>query len=257
MGETVELSALEYDIMWEHLRLGPFPPILDITSHGATLDERAELAAAAWESLAAKDLGWPGRVDPRLHRRLRLLSRPEWELDARLRLSTKGPRTSALIAAGNTDATVAVLGDGTLRLRTAPADRITHEAVSLLPPHPPGTGASITFPASLLDSAAARAGSNPDALARALLSAGLGKSEARKIADVAGNVIRFAHFGAARTPKLEKRRRANHVVSVYDTNAGRYLFTRKPTAEQLWVTLLPGTAATITRQLDELLGQLR
>lgn len=257
MGDTIELSTLEYDILWEHLRLGPFPPILTIDSHGATLEQRAELTANAWDSLTAKDLGWPGQVDTRLRRRLWLLARPEWELDARLLLSPDGPRTSALIAAGNTDATIAVLHAGKLTLRTAPADRITHEALSLLPPHPPGTGASITVPAALLDTAAAQAGSDPNALARALISSGLGKSEARKIADVAGAVIRFAHVGAAHTPKLDKRRRATHVVTIYDTHTGRYLFTRKPTGERLWVTLLPGTNAAITRQLDELLDQLR
>jgi hypothetical protein len=257
VGGTIELSTLEYDILWEHLRLGPFPPILTIDSHGATLDERAKLATKAWDSLAAKDLGWPSQVDARLRRRLCLLARPEWELDARLLLSPDGPRTTALIAARNTDATVAVLHADKLTLRTAPADRITHDAVSLLPPHPPGTGASITVPASLLDTAATQAGSDPTALARALIAGGLGKSEARKIADIAGTVARTAQFGAARTSRFGNRQRAAHAVTVYDTPHGRYLLTRKPAGDRLWITLLPGTNTAITRQLDELFSELR
>jgi hypothetical protein len=257
VGQTIELSALEYDVLWEHLQLGPFPPILEINSHGATFAERARLTAGVWESLAERDLGWPNALDTRLQFRLRLLARPEWELDARLQLSATGPRTSALIAANRSTATVAVLDTGRLTLRTVPADTITQQAVALLPPHPPGTGNSITFPADTLDTAAARAGSNnPDALASALLAQGLGKSEAHKVADVADNVIRFGHFGAARTPRFDKRRRANHVVSVYDTTQARYLFTRKPSGGRHWVTLVPGTDAAITRQLDELLKQL-
>ncbi|HCT81740.1 MAG TPA: ESX secretion-associated protein EspG [Micromonosporaceae bacterium] len=257
VGQTITLSALEYDVLWEHLQLGPFPPILEINSHGATLDERAQLTANVWESLAERELGWPNALDTRLQYRLRLLARPEWELDARLQLSATGPRTSALIAANHITATVAVLDAGRLTLRTVPADTITQQAVALLPPHPPGTGNSITLPADTLDAAAARAGSDPHAFAQALRQKGLGKSEAHKIADVAGNVIRFGHFGAARTPRFEKRRRANHIVSVYDTNQARYLFTRKPSSGRHWVTLVPGTEAAITRQLDELLGQLR
>lgn len=252
MGDTIELSALEFDMLWEHLQLGLFPPILEVTSHGATLEERAELAAKAWTSLAERELGWPTRLDSRL----RLLAKPEWELDARLHFDTRGPRTSALIAANRATAVIAVLYADRLTLRTAPADRIRHQALALLPPHPPGTGASITFPAETLDAAAARAGNSSGTFARALRSLGLGISEARKIASVTGSVVRFGHFGAARTRKLEKRLRAGHVVSVYDSAVGRYLFTRKPSGGTNWVTLVPGTETAIIRQLDELLAEL-
>jgi len=256
VGARIELSVLEFDVLWEHLRFGAPPAVLDIASHGATLDERAELADQVWESLAQRELGWPGQVNDRLQVRLRLLAQPEWELDARLQLSASGPPTRALIAANRIDAIVAIRHATRVRLHTAPAERIVREALALLPPHPPGTGTSITLPANVLDAAAARAGNSPDALARALAAHGLGHAEARKIADVAGNVIRFGHFGAARTRRGEQRRRAGHVVSVYDTHQHRYLFTRKPSAGTPWVTLLPGTEAAITRQLNELLAGL-
>ena len=256
MGARTELSVLEFDVLWEHLRLGAPPPVLDLASHGATLDERAVLTGQVWESLAERDLGWPGQVNNRLRVGLRLLAQPEWELDARLQPTTGGPPTRALIAANHTDATVAIRHANRIRLHTAPAERIVREALSLLPPHPPGTGTSITLPAQVLDAAATRAGNSPDALARALLADGLGHAEARRIADVAGNVIRFGHFGAARTRRGEQRHRAGHVVSVYDTRQRRYLFTRKPSGGTPWVTLLPGNDAAITRQLDELLAEL-
>lgn len=255
MGQSITLSVLEYDILWEHLQLGSFPPILDINSHGATLDERAELAARAWESLADKDLGWPNRLDGRIAFRLRLLARPEWELDARLH-SDNGPGTRALIAANTSTAVVAMLDAERLILRTTPADLITTEAIALLPAHPAGTGPSITLPAATLDAAATRAADTAESFADALMSAGLGRPESRVIATLASTAIRHAHFGAARTRRFEKRRRANHVVSVYDTPEGRYLFTRKPSNGQSWVTLLPGTGPAIARQLEELLAGL-
>lgn len=251
MGQTITLSVLEFDILWEHLQLGPFPPILDIDSHGATLDERAELAATAWESLADKDLGWPNRVDSRVVFRLRQLAHPEWELDARMRFTATGPGTRALISANTSTATIAVLDATRLTLRTAPADLITPEALALLPRHPAAGGPSITLPAHTLDAATAHAGT-PAALANTLASAGLGQSESRTLATVASTAIRSAHFGAARTRRFERRRRANHVVSVYDTPPGRYLCTRKPSNGTHWVTLLSGTDHAIARQLDEL-----
>ncbi|MFL6140384.1 MAG: ESX secretion-associated protein EspG [Labedaea sp.] len=256
MGARIELSVLEFDVLWEHLRLGAPPPVLDVASHGATLDERAELADQVWESLAQRELGWPGQVDDRVRIRLRMLAQPEWELDARIQLDARSPQTRALIAANRTDATVAIRHATRVRLHTVPAERIIREALALLPAHPPGTGTSITLPAQTLDAAAARAGTSPDALARALASQGLGHAEAQKIADVAGNVIRFGHFGAARTRRGEQRRRAGHVVSVYDTHQRRYLFTRKSSGGTPWVTLLPGTEAAVTRQLNELLAEL-
>ncbi|HET9143228.1 ESX secretion-associated protein EspG [Actinophytocola sp.] len=247
---------LEFDVLWEHLGLGVPPVVLDVASHGATLDERAALAEQVWESLAERGLGWPGQVDDRLRASLRMLVHSEWELDARLQLTTSGPPTRALIVANRADATVAIRHATRVRLQAAPADRIVREALALLPAHPPGTGRSITLPAQALDAAAARAGASPDALANALASQGLGHAEARTIADVAGNVIRFGHFGAARTRRGEQRRRAGHVVSVYDTHQRRYLFTRKPSSGTPWVTLLPGTEAALTRQLNELLAEL-
>lgn len=254
MGQIISLSVLEFDIVWEHLQLGPFPPVLEINSHGATLDERAELAAQVWESLADKDLGWPGSVDRRVAFRLRQLARPELELDARLHLSTAGPASRALIAANNSVATVAVLGAEHLTLRTVPSDVITAEALGLLPEHPPAGGPSITLPATSLD-AAIEAGTR-ESFAGALISAGLGAAEARTLAAVAGAVFRFAHFGAARTRRFQRRHRADHAVSVYDTPRGRYLITRKPSADRHWVTIASGTVTAITRELDELLEGL-
>lgn len=250
------LSWAEYDFLWEHLELGRRPPILDINSHGHTFDERAELRDAAWKSLADKGFGEPGDVHPVLARCLDLLARPEWEVDGRLHLSADGPRTSVLVAARGAKAAVGVLEvDHFTVWPTSPAG-LARAAVSQLPPHPPGTGASITLPAETLDRCAARAGSEPDALRRALVSAGLGKDEARKIVAVLGEVVRLGHVGAAHTPRHGARTRATHVVSFYDNPSGRYLFTRRPSGGALWVTLAPGTTDAITRQVDDLLRGL-
>lgn len=256
MSGRFRLSWPEYDFLWEHLRLGRYPTVLTIDSHGRTVGERAEFRAQAWQSLAHNGFGEPGTVSHTLERCLRVLARPEWELDARLHLSTEGPRTSALIAATGSRAAVGVLDAEAFTVWPTTPTGLVRAAVDLLPPHPAGTGVSITFPSDVLDRAAVRAGTNADVLQRALVAEGLGKQEARKIADVTGEVVRFGHFGAAHTPRHGERRRADHVVSVYDNPLGRYLFSRRPNNGQLWVTLTPGTPAAIVAQVDELTAGL-
>lgn len=250
------LSWPEYDFLWEHLELGRRPPVLDINSHGRTFDERAELRAAAWQSLAGKGFGQPDSVDPDLATCLRVLARPEWEVDGRLHLSQDGPRTSVLVAAAKKNAAVGVLDVEHLTVWRIAAAGLARAAVARLPAHPPGTGVSVTLPAATLDACAARAGSDADAFRRALVAAGLGKDEARKVVEVTGQVIRFGHLGAAHTPRHGDRLRAGHVVSFYDNPVGRYLFSRRPSGGSLWVTLAPGSPDAITRQVEELLDGL-
>lgn len=242
----VRLSLLELDILWEHLRLGTFPAVLEFDIPGATRAERADLRAEAWASLAERGLGWPTAPDERVADWLHRLARPTWELDARLHLSA-GPRTSALLAWHHKWATAAVLDGAGVTLRPVPADRVASEAVALLPPHPAGTGNSITLPETVLD-AAAGSGSP----LRSLVSQGLGKSEARKITEVLSQVDHLGQFGAANTPAGGGRRRASYVVTVFDCPQGRYLFTRR----RDWATLAPGTGAAIVRQLQELITGL-
>jgi hypothetical protein len=252
VGERIRLSWLEFDVLWEHFDLGPHQPVLAVPSPGRTASERADVRAMAWASLAAKDLGRPGAPDGRLVRWLAALVRPTWELDARMRLTPNGPGTTALIARTGRHARVAVRGNGDVTLWTVPHDQLVNTAVRLLPSHPPGTGRSTTLPASVVDQAAAGAGTSADRFLRALVAGGLGRSEARRLAEVLGNVVRLAHFGAARNRPDGTRQRASHVVSVYDTPTGRFSFTRRDE----WVTLVPGAEATLTRQMDELLAQL-
>jgi hypothetical protein len=238
LGDRVRVSWLEFDVLWEHFGLGPCPPVLAVPSPGRTEGERAALRARAWASLGERgaDHEW-------LERRLAALARPEWEIDVRM------PPGAALIGRLGRHATVAVRRAGELLLSVVPGAQITTAAVRLLPAHPGGTGASVRVPASVVDRAAARG--DPDRF-REVLAAGVGSSAARRVTDVLANVTRYAHVGAARTPPGGERRRAGHVVSVYDAPHGRYLFTRK----EEWVTLVPGTESAVTRQIDELLARL-
>jgi hypothetical protein len=206
--------------------------------------------------LAHKGFGEPGDIHHDLERCLRVLARPEWEVDGRLHLSADGPRTSVLVGSNGAKAAVGVLDADHLTVWPTSATGLARALVAQLPAHPPGTGVSTTLPAETLDRCAAQAGSDPDALQRALVAAGLGKDEARKIVEVTGHVVRFGHLGVAHTSRHGDRMRADHVVSFYDNPLGRYLFSRRPSGGALWVTLSPGSPPTITRQIEELLHSL-
>lgn len=248
MGDRITLTPAEVDLLWEHLDLGPVPTILSRRRLSPP-----DAAKRAWKSLADKGLGWPEQIQSTVESRLRRLARPEWELDLRLWHANPDWRGAVLLAANRTSATIAKLDIDEITLTGAPAHRITREAVTLLPAHPPGAGHSVTVPGDLLDAAARRADTNPETLRRVLHARGVGKSEARKIVEAISGVHRLAQFGAAHTPSGGQRVRARHVVGVHDGPHGRYLFTRKPSRDRPWVTLVPGTDTAITRQLDELL----
>ncbi|WNV82078.1 ESX secretion-associated protein EspG [Umezawaea sp. Da 62-37] len=246
------LSRLEYDVLWSHLGLGPFPTVLRVDGHGRTRGERDALAVEAWKSLWDKEYGRPDDLDPALDWCLRVLARPEWEVDARLHLSADGPRTSALVASRGGYAVVSTLDAESLVLRTTEVGAMARTAAALLPEHPPGPRRSTTVPAADLDEAAGRAGRDAGALVRELQRQGLANGQAQDIADVLGAVLRFGQFGVGRTPPGGRRTRAGHVVSFYDSPAGRFSFTRGRKGTHQWVTLVGTDGHLLARQIDEL-----
>src|SRR3954468_7115933 len=82
--EPITISALEFDVLWEHHALDAMPLVLRVPSPGRTDTERARFVHQAWEGLVRRGLGRPVDLDPRLSRMLVLLRRPEREIDGRL-----------------------------------------------------------------------------------------------------------------------------------------------------------------------------
>lgn len=251
-----ELSWPEYDVLWEHLKLGPYPTVLQINGHGHTRDERARLMASTWDSLQDKGYSNSRDIDTELEWCLRTLAQPEWEIDARLHLDPTGPRISGLAASNGRHAVLSMLDTESLALRGTNPDRVVTDVISLLPECPAGSGKSVTIPAEDLDAAAARAGQDANTLAVELTRRGLASGQAGQIAGVLGDVWRFGQFGVSRTTNAGKRARASHVISFYDGPFGRFSFVRKSTGSREWVTLVGADDRVLARQLDELRAQL-
>src|ERR1044072_2098713 len=95
MAGRITLSLLEYDVLWEHLRLGPCPPVIPVPPPRRTHHARRDLPAKPRGSTPAHDRGVPDSLADRREQGLHRLARPEWELDARLQDTARSP---ALIA---------------------------------------------------------------------------------------------------------------------------------------------------------------
>lgn len=257
----ISLSRLEYDVCWESLGLGEFPTVLNMNSHGSTMDERRQLARQAWESLDRRGLvDGPGELHPDLHDSLETLARPEWEVDARVR-SNDQPMVRAVAAASGDFAVRAVLGPEVLVLERISPSSLAWSMVDLAPHYPAGRGGSVTLPASALDRAMAASGEDPRRFREALVAEGLSGPDADRIAGMVGDVVRMGQFGAARTPRQHaltvRRQRASHAVTFYDTSGGRFQFSRRPSPDgQEWSTLAPADNRALLTQVQELLTQL-
>lgn len=253
VAAPVTVSPLEFDVLWEHLRLGEMPLVLRVPSPGRTDEERGLLAGAAWTTLGERGLGGPAAVDGRLARLVRLLDRPEWEIDGRFG-ATRGVRL--LVAATGDEAVFAVLAKRGLVLAEAPVTGLARQALSVLPAVGPGPGESINVPSATLDAAATTA-RTPEEFEHALCRHGLRSRDAGLVRLMVTDVRRQGQFGAAARDRWGHRHRAGHVVSFFDTPAGRYLQLRT-TAEdgELWSTISPADNRLLTAQLTDLLASV-
>jgi hypothetical protein len=250
----ITLSALEFDVLWEHLRLGAMPLVVKVPSPGKTHEERAQLEARVWADLEARGLGRPVEVDPDIEEMLGVLARPEREVDVRAYV---GRNVRVLAAAAGSSAAVAELSDDVVTLRRASESGLPSAALAVLPSAAAGTGRSVTLRTSEFEQAAAGAGPNRDAFGDALLAAGLRADDASALVEMIKDVVHTGNFGAAARDRLGRRRRAERVVSFFDTEDGRYVQIRRPSDDgTLWTTISPADMRKLAHHVGELLDEV-
>jgi hypothetical protein len=249
----ITVSPVEFDVLWEHLRLPEMPLVLRVPSPGKTYTERRQLTAEAWQGLAERGLGRPLAVAERLAGLMRLLAEPEREIDGRFG-ATRGVRL--LVAAAGDKAVFAVLSKRGLVLSEAPVTGLAREALSVLPVVGAGPGESITVRSSVLDTAAAEA-ATPEDFELALCRHGLRLRDATALRTMLTGIRRQGQFGAAARNPWGHRRRAQHVVGFFDTDGGRYLQLRAQADDgELWSTVSPADNRLLITQLEDLLAQI-
>lgn len=250
-----EVTRLEYDVLWEHLRLGPFPTVYRVIGHGRTTDERNGLVRQAWSSLRARGLGAPASPHPALAELLGVLAQPQREVDARF--GHRGAEVRALAAAAGPLAAVGILTADGFRFRGTTPGGLSRAVVSLLPTHRPGRGHSVSVSSTVLQAACATSGNTAAGLRVALGDHGLRSGDADQLAAALDGAFGGGQFGAAMRDRWGRRRRAAQVVGFTDTASGRYLLQRSTAAGgEHWTTLAPTDQVRLAAGVDRLLAEL-
>lgn len=248
----IALSALEFDVLWEHLRLGAMPLVVKVPSPGRTHEERARLEARAWADLEARGLGRPVEVNPDIEELLGVLAKPDREIDVR---AFVGRNVRALAAAAGDTAAIVELSGNMVTLRRASESGLPAAALSVLPSAPPGPGRSVTLPTAEFESAAKNA--TREGFGNALLDLGLRGDDAETLVEMIKDVVHTGNFGAAARDRLARRRRADRVVSFFDTEDGRYVQIRRPADDGTqWTTISPADYRKLNHHVTELLDEL-
>ncbi len=251
---SVTLSALEFDVLGEHLGVESFPLVLKVDSPGRTHGERRDLVASAWESLAHRGLGGPMRLETGLESMLRCVARPRYETDGRFWL---GRSVRVLAASDDTSAVLAVKDGDTITMRGAAPSGLAREAASVLPPSPPGPGTSVSVRSADLDAATEESGDDMAALLAALTRRGVRHGDAETLIRMVADAGARGQFGAAAPDRTGSRVRAERVVGFFDTPHGRYVQLRRcsPSGDP-WSTVAPTDARRLIAHLDELLTEV-
>ncbi len=237
------LSAVEFDVLWDRLGLGPTPVVLQLPSPGRTHAERRRLVADTWAALRVRGLVGPGGPHPALDGLLRLLAGPA----ERVELRAWGRLRIRAVAAGRDDAGVLARRCGDA-VALEPCASLPSAVVGLLPPAPRGPGRAAAVPTAALAAALARPSGT--GLRADLVDRGAAPDEAGPVAWMLHGLDGRAQLGALATDHRGTLRRSAEVLEVLDGPRGRYLVTR--TADG-WTTVAPTDGRRLRHRVTELI----
>lgn len=257
-GARHVLTDVEFDVLWDELRLGPTPVVLRLPSPGRTRAERHRIAADGLAGLRGRGLAGPDGPDPELVRLLGLLAAPRRHLELRAWL---GHPVRASAAERDGDGVLAVHSDRTVVLGACGSPALA--IAGALPPHPAGRGRAVTLPTAVLAEALAvngrcdeggdeASGEGPD-VAGTLTGLGIGPRDAATVAAVLRGPARRGQVSAVVHDRWGSPHRPLRHLTLIDAPDGRYRLTRSTADDgREWSTLAPVDA----RRLHALLGDL-
>lgn len=251
--EPIVLSALEFDVVWEHLGLPEMPIVIRVPSPGRTQAERDGLVEQAWSGIGARGLGRQVDLHPLLVRHLRVLSRPDVEVDARTWIGGE-VRTVAASAGGH--GVLATLADGSVTFRVVEPSGLASVVLGTVADVGAGPGRSVTLPTIDFEEAAAAEGTK-EAFAAALVTRGLREDDAQTLITMISEVAGQGQFGAAARDSFGQRHRADRAVSFFETSEGRYVqIRRSQDGAPPWTTIAPVDRRRLAQHVNEMLGDV-
>ena len=250
------LSATEFQVAWEALRLGDLPLIFRvcISRGGRTDDERAHIMTSTMDGLRARRLADARGVSGELADALMLLANPRWVVDARLDVDRA---VRAYGAAGRGEsAMIATLDGELLTLTPTTRYRLPMEMALLAGDVAPGPGSSINMAAELLLAASQRSGGDSHRLGDELIARGVPVADARAIAKINDEMVGGGQFGVEVGDAEGLLRRAPRVVGFCDTRDGRWAQLRTiGHGGQEWITFTPAQPAQLAMMISDLLAE--
>lgn len=251
------LSAAQWDLLTEALRLESYPAPIQVRSHGRTDLERERLRTEVSEELRRLGLVRAGRVEADLEAALRLLHRPASWVDSVWLSDVAAQQPVRVLAAQGGTMGVCALQHpdrpGATVLDIIPAAGLAAVVVGRLPPHPPGRSPAVTVALAPSPERPARPGgvlisASPARTTvereRAAVSAILDQSHPR-----AGQIVANVRDSAGRVHR-------SSVLRWCDNPDGRYQITITPRSGNGSLTITPcdlhRLATTLQRLLDSL-----
>jgi hypothetical protein len=240
------LSAAEFDLVCGAQGLGRVPFPLEVPSLGTTMEQRSELTAEAFRSLAGRGLAVRDQLDSRLAELLRLLVDHDTSVDVIGHLEQP---IYALAAVTRRDGVLAQLFADQVWLTGIRPTALATAAVGVLPPNAPGPLRAMSLSSDAISNALDEDDDDPfggdldDEMA--LTKAGLSAQDAAKLTELAETRRAGGQFGVSRGSS-----RAATLVTWFDTHQGRYLMVSKDS----WLSIAPADNRLIEHRLAEVLS---
>jgi hypothetical protein len=257
-GGTLELTAEQYLLAWNHLQLGLVhwnlqPPRR--VEQQRTAEESSAAQRQTWDALRARGLADARQLAPELEDALHLIARPAAELNAQLEWPD-GKRSVVGCARGE-HAAVAELSASGMRIRTTRATALPIAVAEVIPDRPMSSGTAVSVPGELL--ADDQHGLTGSELERTLLRGGARPDDARRFRTMLqGPKLGGGKFGAAWRDRHGSRCVAEFVVTYYETERGGYTIEQKRGVDgSRWYIVAPASRPQLAQRLAHLLDSIR
>jgi hypothetical protein len=241
----IQLSAVEFYLLWSTMGLGETPEVLDVLHVGRTRARRAELVEETSVALADRDLGTVTAPARDLGGMLHALGTCVSSLD--MRVYGTGAPLFAFAGASPAGAALAARVGDEVRLGTVRSTALAQSMLGSLTPLPAATGSPVNVNAADYEEACAEGEyDGASGFSRILQAAGVRHADVSMLAHALTTRIGGGQLGAT------GRVRAYSVVSWLDTPDGRYALRRNGE----WITITPADTLRLTSMAEEMLADV-
>lgn len=248
----IQLSAVEFFLIWSAMNLGEPPPVLDIVHVGRTPRRRAELADEASQSLHNRELGTVAAPASDLAAMMGSLADADVSLD--MRVFGDGVPMFAYAGVGDRGAAIAARVGDEVRMGAVRSNALAESLLGSITPLAAANGRPANV--SVVDYTAACVEGDADGISgfvRVLRDAGVRAPEAGTLAQALTSRKGGGQLGATGRGRAGRALRTASVVNWLDTPDGRYALRRNGD----WITITPADVARLTSMAEEMMADVR